>query len=45
MLHDLDVAVDFDGKIGLHAEDDVETAGILAVQLYAVDAATLGPPA
>src|SRR4029077_3663260 len=40
--HDLDAAVDFDRNVGLNAEDDVETTGVLTVQLHAVDAAHFG---
>src|ERR1700738_952248 len=40
--HDLYVAIDFDGKIRLNAEDDVQPCGILWVELQAVDPAYFG---
>src|SRR5712664_2214675 len=39
--HDLYVAIDFDGKIRLDSEDDVQLCGILWVELQAVDPAYL----
>src|SRR5258708_5527539 len=41
--HDLYVAIDFDGKIRLDSEDDVQLCGILWVELHAVDPAYLRP--
>jgi hypothetical protein len=41
--HDLYIAVDSDGKISLNAENDVQPFGILRVELYAINAAYLGP--
>jgi hypothetical protein len=41
--HDLCVAIDFDGKIRLDSEDDVQLCGILWVELQAVDPAYLRP--
>jgi len=42
--HDLDVAVDLNWEIGLHAEYDIESAGILRIKLHAVDAADFWSP-
>src|SRR6185312_10607074 len=40
--HDLYAAVALDGKVGLHAEDDVQPFGVLRVELHALDAAYIG---